>query len=314
MITKEPTIKTNFINKKDYYNSAREGFKRLLRTQNANNLKILLPAYIGRTDKEGSGVFDPVLESRTPYKFYAVNENLSINMAHLKALLESDGDKYFALLVIHYYGFCQNDLAHIRALCNKHNLLMVEDCAHSLYGTIYKNRPLGEWGDFSLYSIHKILPVDDGGILKINNSEYTLNTTENLSKETFSVFCNADWDTINQVRRDNYMQYLQCGIQEVNNVKVLYKHLPGDTVPLNFPVIIENNKREAFYFKLIKYGVITVSLYYRLIDEIDPDQFPVSHQISNSILNFPVHQDTTQQDIQKIVDFMHKAMHDIQQN
>ena len=44
----------------------------------------------------------------------------------------------------------------------------------------------------------------------------------------------------------------------------------------------------------------TVALYYRMIEEIDLTKFPLSGQISQEILNFPVHKDTSIEDIETL--------------
>lgn len=91
----------------------------------------------------------------------------------------------------------------------------------------------------------------------------------------------------------------------------MHPFLDKGTVPLNFPIIVNNDKREKLYFKLIEDGIITTSLYYRIISEIDRVEFPVSYSISNSILNLPVHQDTTKEDLRFIVKHLTKHINAI---
>lgn len=40
--------------------------------------------------------------------------------------------------------------------------------------------------------------------------------------------------------------------------------------------------------KVIMY--VVVSLYYTMIEQISPQEFPVSHQLAGQILNLPIHQ------------------------
>ncbi len=53
------------------------------------------------------------------------------------------------------------------ALSKQHNLFLIEDCAHVLEGVPNQHR-LGEFGDFSIFSPRKFLPVFDGGRLRLN--------------------------------------------------------------------------------------------------------------------------------------------------
>ena len=52
----------------------------------------------------------------------------------------------------------------------------------------------------------------------------------------------------------------------------------------------------------------TIALYYRLIDAIRPEEFPVSHLLSRSILNLPVHQDTEIADLHQLTDALEAAL------
>ena len=79
--------------------------------------------------------------------------------------------------------------------------------------------------------------------------------------------------------------------------------MPND-IPQTFPILIKNNQREKLYFYLMDQGAPTTALYYRLIDQIKKEDFPLSHKISQEILNLPVHQDTNQDDIIIICDLI----------
>src|SRR5690606_16961304 len=47
--------------------------------------EILLPSYIGWSQREGSGVFDPVVETGASYRFYRMSPRLEIDVEDLKA-------------------------------------------------------------------------------------------------------------------------------------------------------------------------------------------------------------------------------------
>lgn len=58
-----------------------------------------------------------------------------------------------AILVYHQYGFPQ-DMDVIVDFARDKKLVIVEDCAHALAST-YKGKPVGSFGDFSIYSFSK---------------------------------------------------------------------------------------------------------------------------------------------------------------
>lgn len=68
-----------------------------------------------------------------------------------------------AVLAIHYFGFPAR-LAELRALCNRRQLVLLEDCAHTVTGRCDAG-PVGAVGDYAVASLPKILAVFDGGML-----------------------------------------------------------------------------------------------------------------------------------------------------
>jgi dTDP-4-amino-4,6-dideoxygalactose transaminase len=60
----------------------------------------------------------------------------------------------------------------ITALCKKHNLLLIEDCAHTP-GADYKGQPLGTFGDIAAFSFfaNKNIAVGEGGMVVTRNAE-----------------------------------------------------------------------------------------------------------------------------------------------
>lgn len=301
MITKESVNKEHFVKKCYFAKSARETFSFILQTLFVNtNQKILMPSYIGETKTEGSGVFDPVRNNHIGFDFYRLNKDLSVDLEYLDILLMSN--EYKALLIIHYFGFIQNDMNIIRQKCDQYNVILIEDCAHTFFSK-QKDIQVGEWGDFSIFSIHKILPTLDGGFFRIKGA-LCINwdiEAQAITKSTFDQFVRAEYDKINELKRNNYIHYLEH-LKSRGLIEPLYSTLPDGVIPLNFPIVVKDGLREKLYFKLIDRGIITCSLYYNLIHEILLDKFPDSYLLSGKILNLPVHQDTTKEDIDYIIE------------
>ncbi len=301
MITKEASIKTNCCKKQLFFDSARRGFEYLLeKIMIDESSVILMPGYIGESVREGSGVFDPIRHTKMNYMFYKLNRDLSIDMEDFVVKIKSPNIK--AVLLIHYFGFPQANLCDIVDLCKKRGVILIEDCAHTITSN-FNGRRLGEFGDFSFFSIHKIVPSRAGGILQINNEEYNSLfdlSVENIESSDLSQFIRTDLDAVSSIRRENYKRYLDALSWSSPYFDILYPTLQSGVVPLNFPIIIKNYGREKLYFELIDKGVITVSLYYQMIAELPKEEFTLSYSISNSILNLPVHQDIDANDIDLI--------------
>lgn len=70
-----------------------------------------------------------------------------------------------ALLLVHYFGFpCDGGVA--RAFCKAHDLALIEDCAHALPPAPGEMGP-GALGDAAIFSLRKLLPLPDGGALRL---------------------------------------------------------------------------------------------------------------------------------------------------
>jgi dTDP-4-amino-4,6-dideoxygalactose transaminase len=310
MILKGPEDKNKYLSNHFFTNSARTAWRNVLRFFSIKKpFTILLPSYIGYTEREGSGVFDPVLETNTPYEFYPVTSDLAVQLEYLSERLSRGNVKI--LLVIHYFGFCPNDMNTIKILCNKHDVILVEDCAHAFtYGA--KNLHLGYYGDFTFYSLHKFLPTETGGILMINSPQYLLPTipkNEDCDYNVLLQILRSETDSIINKRRQNY-SYLNSLLLDIAEIKILYQ-LKESTIPQSFPILIKKISREKLYFNLMQRGVPTIALYYRLISEIDKQQFPDSYEISDTILNLPIHQDTDRTDIDYLAKQLQLAIIDL---
>jgi dTDP-4-amino-4,6-dideoxygalactose transaminase len=76
-----------------------------------------------------------------------------------------------AVMIVHYAGFAC-DMERINALCKKHGLPLIEDCAHSP-GADYKGQPLGTFGDIAAFSFfaNKNIAIGEGGMVVTRNAD-----------------------------------------------------------------------------------------------------------------------------------------------
>ncbi|MDO8470366.1 MAG: aminotransferase class I/II-fold pyridoxal phosphate-dependent enzyme, partial [bacterium] len=79
-----------------------------------------------------------------------------------------------AVLVQHTFGI-PADLDRITKVCRKHNLILIEDCAHAL-GASYKGRKVGTFGKAALFSFSrdKVISCVYGGMVATNDSSLAL--------------------------------------------------------------------------------------------------------------------------------------------
>ena len=80
-------------------------------------------------------------------------------------------DKTKAIVVVHLFGV-PSKLDELVAIAKKHNLKILEDASHA-HGATYKGRPIGSFGDVSIFSMqgNKLCPSGEGGILLCDDQE-----------------------------------------------------------------------------------------------------------------------------------------------
>ncbi len=76
-----------------------------------------------------------------------------------------------AVIVTHMWGQCA-EMDQITAICEEHNLFLIEDCAHAV-GATWQGRHAGTWGDLGVFSFQqgKHLPTGDGAMIVTNRGD-----------------------------------------------------------------------------------------------------------------------------------------------
>lgn len=259
---------------------------------------VLLPAYVGWSPREGSGIFDPIRELKLDYAFYRLDERLHIDISSLRAAIERENVK--VLLLVHYFGHVDPSYEEVVALARNARLRVIEDEAHAMLSDLVGGL-CGRLGDVSLYSLHKLLPMTSGGVL-------VRNTPEVVPGEDGGVFWQYDMAVISARRRSNALRlyHLLGGIAE--EVEPLWGSLREGEMPQTFPVRLLHADRDAVYHDMNRNGFGVVSLYHTLVEPIGEAAFPDSHRLARHILNLPVHQDILPEHLETMVLYLKKAL------
>ena len=118
---------------------------------------VLLPAYCCGAE------LGPFQHMGCELLFYDVRADLSVNTEQIKHIINERGDIKL-LLVTHYLGLPQPQIAECAQYCEEREILLLEDCAHALYCQL-DGVPLGRFGDYAIFSPRKSLPMTEGGIV-----------------------------------------------------------------------------------------------------------------------------------------------------
>ena len=304
-------LSTNNILNPDYKcfaKSGRDCFDFIYKNYLNKHQKILMPSYIGQTKKEGSGVFDPVRKNKLLFEFYQLDKSLQVDFSDLEKKIRKG--KFQALLVIHYFGFFQLEMKKISSLCQKYKVVLIEDFCHTLFTPEKENY----FSNFKIFSIHKILNTQNGGYFissELEKLNYkTIIEASFIDLESLTVFINTNLFEVKKKRISNYNYY--CSeLKNLNAISIMKNNLTPEEVPLNFPILVKNNLREKLYFFLISAGIETCAMWYEIIPEINKNKFPLSYNISNSILNLSTHHDIGKKEILYIVSKIKEFFFDV---
>lgn len=160
-LTYAGSSKYNFDQFHTYY-CGRSSVKHILQT--INKKSFLLPAFLC------AAVVQPFKECGVDCYYYTVNNDLSINISHIKQILIKE--KIDGIYIINFFGFPQKEEVQFFLEQLKDKYIIIEDCSQgSLIET--KHPQVGNIGHFVFTSLRKYLPVPSGALL-INNSTYTL--------------------------------------------------------------------------------------------------------------------------------------------
>jgi dTDP-4-amino-4,6-dideoxygalactose transaminase len=275
--------------------SARTAFAAFLSRATTRGARIALPAYIGWSPREGSGVFDPVVEAQLIPVFYRLDESLHIDLVDLEARLQ-DGVR--VLVLIHYFGHIDPSYTQAVALGRKYGALVVEDEAHAMFADLHLGR-CGRLGDVCLFSLHKLLPVTTGGALVVNPRARAL--CEGLESSP-GITPPWQFDLVPMIHaRQRNARLLATRLDPLKGRVDPLWTLERDEVPQTFAVRIRGVSRDLLYDKLNAAGFGVVSLYHTMIDTIAAEAFPVSHAMARTVMNLPVHQEATEDSLEAMV-------------
>ena len=163
--------------------------------------------------------------------FVDIKDDYSGNTS-LDLIKEKVNDNTGAIIFPYMYGNVTEDIIEIKEFCTNNNILLIEDCASAMGGTI-NGRPVGVFGDYSFFSTGHAKNVDlgNGGILfsdcdlKDEEKEYmslpeyseNIATRQSVFSKTYRNLRNQNnFDEINKFF-DKHEQYRDLFIYKLDN-------------------------------------------------------------------------------------------------
>lgn len=100
-----------------------------------------------------------------------IDNSLTLDPKAVEAAITS---KTKCVMPVHMCG-SMADLSALKTICEKHNLILLEDACQALGGT-YQGKPLGSYGDLGCFSFDyvKTITCGEGGAVITNNKKFAL--------------------------------------------------------------------------------------------------------------------------------------------
>jgi len=283
----------------------------------------------------GIGPGDQVLT--TPHTFVATTESIAIvgadpvfvdidpdtHLIDLDLLEKSITSKSRAIVFVDIYGQCP-DIDRLKKICNQHQLILIQDAAHSL-GASWKGIRLGSLADYTCFSFN---PVKNLGAM--GDAGCVTGSKENMDRvriyrdhgrtsryEFTELGYNAridnmqsnivlaklpklqSWISRKQAIADYYDQHLQDIVKTI-------KHQPGAEHG-HYVYVIQTSQRDQLKDFLESRGIGT-NIHYATTTHVQPafgrwyQSCPVAEQTVKEILSLPSRYDLTDSELEYIVD------------
>jgi len=257
-------------------------------------------------------------------------DTFTMDVAQIEAVMSA---KTKAIVPVHLFGQCAN-MEPIMAMVEKHQLFVVEDACQALGsdyffsdGTSKKAGTMGHLGCNSFFPSKNLGAFGDGGAVftgDIALAETIRSLTHHGMKAKYCyerVGMNSRLDTIQAAILEVKLKYLDQHIAARQKAAAFYDEHLADIAALKLPTrakysthtfhqyTVQTETRDALQTFLKSKGIPAMVYYphvlhlqkaYRFLGYC-PGDFPVSEQLSQTVLSLPMHTELTEEQLKYIV-------------
>lgn len=309
-VLKKQQDESRFLAKDFWYESARVAMGDFLAVyakhmSSYGPVHVLVPAYIGVSPKEGSGIFDPLCalqeQGLISIVFYELTENLYINLQSLEHQIDRLAGEPYVLLRVNYFGFVDPSSPVLYQYVKRTGGCVLEDSAHAFFSYMHQKELSS---DAVFFSLHKQFPFSEGGMLRVNNTElFPLSYSGGKApKDGSNPWC-YNLSLIAQAYRSNFEiceEFTRLNPEQWIPLRSLAQH--DGIVPQSYPILLRHADRFQIYLEMNELGFGVTSLYHTMIDPLKGQEgsYP-SVVTSKSILNIPTHPDVEGDQLQRLL-------------
>lgn len=243
--------------------------------------------------------------------------------------------KTTAIMPVHCYGKPCN-MAAIQSIADKYGLKVIYDAAHA-FGVEVNGKTVLEQGDMATLSFHatKVYNTLEGGAL-VMHDEQTKKRIDFLKNfgfagetEVVAPGINSKMDEVRAAYGLLNLRQVDEAIEKRHQVAIRYRQALRDVRGLRFfddmpgvrhnysyfPIFINAEEygmtRDELYFKMKEQGILGRRYFYPLISTFStyrglpsaaPENLPVATRIANEVICLPIHQEISDEDLQRILE------------
>lgn len=258
--------------------------------------------------------------------------DFTMDVEKLEALIT---DKTCAILPVHVYGNICN-VEEIDRIAKKYGLKVIYDAAHT-FGTRYKGRGIGSYGDVSCFSFHatKVFNSIEGGAVcftdkdfgreiyrlknfGIKNEEVVDGVGANAKMNEFCAamgLCNLRHVDEEIAKRGKVVARYRSRLEGVEGLQLSPVQEGVQSNYAYFPVIFDEKvfgfSRNEIFERLAKHDIVARKYFYPLTNTFDcfhgmfdVNETPVALHLSKRVLTLPLYPDLPLEDVDRICDII----------
>lgn len=244
-----------------------------------------------------------------------------------------------AIVPVHYAGIAC-DMDPLVALCEKHNLFLIEDAAQAI-DSFYKGRPLGQIGQMAAFSFHETKNIisGEGGMITINDDRFITRAeiirekgtnrsqffrgevdkygwvdigSSYLPSDILAAFLYAQLEQLDDIQKkrkehwNNYYELLKP-LADQNRIRLPFiPEYATNNAHMFYIVCKDLEERTSLISQLKSKGITAVFHYLSLhkspffIDKHDGRELSTSDQLADTLLRLPLFYELTNKQIDYI--------------
>lgn len=285
------------------------------------------------------GTIQAIIATKAKPIFCEVNPaTLNVDIEDIKKRITK---RTKVIMPVHYGGLpC--DMDELLDIARRYSLHIVEDAAHA-FGSVYKGKKIGSFGDVTCFSFDPIknITCGEGGAVVTDNEELAQHIIKKrilgIDKDTWHRYKNErSWfyevvtsgfryhmsninAAVGLVQLQKIDKFLERKRQIAKRYNEQFKNIPAvelldrnyeDIAPFNYVIKIKNNKRDQLLEYLNKNGIGGGINY--IPNHIQPlfkdfkVKLPITEKIWKEILSLPLYFDMDDLDIDTVIEYVSK--------